>query len=129
MPWKWYTEGGKISDLLQLVTEERGLEIVLPASLLSKLEITAPTAVQRWMGDFMKRRIAFIEFMTKDLLENAKIYVKNEEDYEKKHQRPYWENGNFANKNHGKTALKRKITYLRQELLNLERMIDNGWKL
>ena len=35
-------------------------------------------------------------------------------------------NGNWMDKNHGKTAIKRKITMLRQELLNLERMIDNG---
>lgn len=34
--------------------------------------------------------------------------------------------GNYMDKNHGKTAIKRKITLLRQELLNLERMIDNG---
>ena len=36
------------------------------------------------------------------------------------------DNGNYRNKNHSKTALKRKIIMLRQELLNLERMIDNG---
>lgn len=35
-------------------------------------------------------------------------------------------NDNWCNKNHGKTAIKRKITLLRQELLNLERMLDNG---
>lgn len=34
--------------------------------------------------------------------------------------------GNYMDKNHGKTAIKRKITLLRQELLNLERMLDNG---
>lgn len=32
----------------------------------------------------------------------------------------------YMDKNHGKTAIKRKITLLRQELLNLERMLDNG---
>jgi len=32
-------------------------------------------------------------------------------------------NGNWMDKNHGKTAIKRKITLLRQELLNLERML------
>lgn len=35
-------------------------------------------------------------------------------------------NGNWMDKNHGKTAIKRKITLLRQELLNLEGMIDDG---
>lgn len=32
---------------------------------------------------------------------------------------------NYMNKNHGKTALKRKITLIRQELLNLEQMIES----
>lgn len=32
----------------------------------------------------------------------------------------------YRNKDYGKYAIKRKITMLRQELLNLERMIDNG---
>ena len=74
----------------------------------------------------MRKKLTFIEFLFKDLLENAKIHIKNEEDYEKDKKRCYWNNLNFANKNHGKTALKRKITYLRQELLNFERMIDNA---
>ena len=33
-------------------------------------------------------------------------------------------NANYMDKNHSKTALKRKIIMLRQELLNLERMIE-----
>jgi hypothetical protein len=72
----------------------------------------------------MKEKLIFIELLFKDLLKNAKIHMKNEEDYEKNPKKPYWDNGNYANKNHGKTALKRKIIYLRQELLNLERMLD-----
>jgi hypothetical protein len=76
------------------------------------------------MGDFMKEKLNFIEFLFKDLLKNAKIHVKNEEDYEKIPFKHYWENGNYRNKNNGKVALKRKITYLRQELLNLERMLE-----
>lgn len=72
----------------------------------------------------MKEKLNFIEFLFKDLLKNAKIHVKNEEDYEKSPEKPYYANGNYMNKNHGKVALKRKITYLRQELLNLERMLD-----
>ena len=38
---------------------------------------------------------------------------------------PKYYSGNYMNKNHGKTALKRKITLLRQELLNLEQMIES----
>lgn len=71
----------------------------------------------------MKKQLEFIEFLFKDLLKNAKIHVKNEEDF-KKVYKPFYQHGNYMNKNHGKVALKRKITYLRQELLNLERMID-----
>ena len=74
----------------------------------------------------MRKKLTFIEFLFKDLMENAKIYIKNEEGFERCKKGCYWNNPNFANKNHGKTALKRKITYLRQALLNLERMIDNG---
>ena len=79
----------------------------------------------------MKEKLIFIEFLFKDLMKNAKIHVKNEEDYEKKWEKykkgeiSYPCNPNFMNKDHGKVALKRKITYLRQELLNLERMLDN----
>ena len=74
----------------------------------------------------MKEKLIFIEFLFKDLLKNVKIHIKNEEDYEKNPKKPYYDNGNYMNKNHGKTALKRKITCLRQELLNLERMLDDG---
>ena len=80
----------------------------------------------------MKEKLIFIEILCKDLMKNAKIHVKNEEDYEKTWKKykngelsnyPY--NPNFMSKDHGKTALKRKITYLRQEFLNLERMLDS----
>ena len=36
----------------------------------------------------------------------------------------YMLSANWMNKNHGKTAIKRKITLLRQELLNLEQMLE-----
>ena len=62
----------------------------------------------------MGEKLHFIEFLFKDLVKNFKIHIKNGE---------YWSE-NYMNKNFGKTALKRKITYLRQELLNLERMLD-----
>lgn len=38
---------------------------------------------------------------------------------------PKWRSGNYMNKNCGKYALKRKITLIRQELLNLEKMIES----
>lgn len=69
----------------------------------------------------MKEKLTFIEFLFKDLRKNFKIYIENEEKAEKKGA---WWTENYMNKNHGKVALKRKITYLRQELLNLERMLD-----
>ena len=79
----------------------------------------------------MKEKLTFIEFLFKDFLENAKIHAENKEVHEKEWKKyregkvpcyPY--NRNDMNKNHGKTVLKRKITYLRQELLNLEKMMD-----
>ena len=69
----------------------------------------------------MKEKLTFVEFLFKDLLKNFKIYIKNVE--EAKGAGNYF-TSNYMNKNHGKVALKRKITYLRQELLNLERMLD-----
>ena len=69
----------------------------------------------------MKEKLIFIEFLFKDLLKNAKIHIENDEKAKKKGD--FWSE-NYMNKNHGKVALKRKITYLRQELLNLERMLE-----
>ena len=71
----------------------------------------------------MKKQLEFVEFLFKDLLKNFKIHIKNNEDYEKSNK-CWYDDGNYRNKNHSKTALKRKITFLRQELLNLERMLD-----
>ena len=79
----------------------------------------------------MKEKLTFIEFLFKDLLKNFKIHAENKENREKEIKRfrdgkrsnyPY--DFNYMNKDYGKVALKRKITYLRQELLNLERMLD-----
>lgn len=70
----------------------------------------------------MKEKLAFVELLYKDLMKNAKIHATNKE---KAKGAGYYFGDNYANKNYGKVALKRKITYLRQELLNLERIIDN----
>lgn len=69
----------------------------------------------------MREKLNFIELLFKDLLKNAKIHIEFQEKAKKNHQ---FFSENYMNKNHSKTALKRKITYLRQELLNLERMLD-----
>lgn len=69
----------------------------------------------------MKEKVRFIEFLFKDLMENFKIYIENEE---KSKKAGYFFTESYGNRNHGKTALKRKIIYLRQMLLNLERMLD-----
>ena len=79
----------------------------------------------------MKEKLTCIEFLFKDLLENAKKYAKNKEDYKKDRIQFkkgncafYHSDWNYMSKNYGKTAIKRKITYLRQELLNLEKLMD-----
>lgn len=69
----------------------------------------------------MKEKLTFVELLFKDLLKNFKIYVENREKANKTGNY-CWENYNQTN--YGKTALKRKITLIRQELLNLERMLD-----
>ena len=61
----------------------------------------------------MKRQLQFVTLLFEDLKENATLYLANGGD---------GLNANYMD--HGKTALKRKIIMLRQELLNLERMID-----
>lgn len=65
----------------------------------------------------MKEQLTFCTVLMDDLKKNVKLYLANGGNS--------FEDGNYMNKNHGKTALLRKITLLRQELLNLERMIDN----
>ena len=79
----------------------------------------------------MKEKLTFVEFLFKDLLKNFKIHIERDEIHEKEvkkfrnGERSYYPyDSNSMDKNCGKTALKRKITYLRQELLNLERMLD-----
>ena len=69
----------------------------------------------------MREKLNFIEILCEDLLKNAKIHMKNEEE---NNNSSYFYSKNWRSKDHGKTALKRKITYLRQELLNLEKMLD-----
>jgi hypothetical protein len=79
----------------------------------------------------MKEKLTLIELLFKDLLKNfteylgyKKVYEKEWKDHLEGRTDYYPYDGNYMNKNHGKVALKRKITFLRQELLNLERMLD-----
>lgn len=61
----------------------------------------------------MKEQMQFIRSLCSNLDESVKIYIAA--------------SGNiYQDTNLRKTAIKRQITLLRQELLNLERMLDNG---
>lgn len=66
----------------------------------------------------MKDQMQLITLLHKNLRESVFFYAENVKTH-------YYDQV-CGNKNHGKYAIKRKITMLRQELLNLERMIDNG---
>jgi hypothetical protein len=71
----------------------------------------------------LKAQIDFVEALFINFMLSAQQYIKNAEEMEKSKDRfPF--NRNWMNKNCGKYALKRKITMIRQELLNLEKMID-----
>ena len=58
----------------------------------------------------VKDRAAFVKMLHDDLQESIKQNLKNGGGH--------WDN--IGDPNCGRTALKRKITYLRRELLNLE---------
>lgn len=69
----------------------------------------------------MDKQIKFIEMLYADLIKNTKHYaeaVKND-------KRGYYCSEAYMNKNCGKSVLKKKIIFLRQELMNLANMIDN----
>ena len=65
----------------------------------------------------MKEQMQFIRALYSSLNKAVNLYLANGGTSD---------GCNYMDKNHGKTAIKRKITLLRQELLNLERMLDNG---
>lgn len=66
----------------------------------------------------LKSQVDFVESLIINFMLSVKEYMKNE-----KENTGYF-NKNYMNKNCGKYALKRKITMIRQELLNLEKMIE-----
>lgn len=62
-------------------------------------------------------QLLFLQGLIGNLIDSVAVFIANGgHDIQ---------SANYGDKNHGKTAIKRKITLLRQELLNLERMIDN----
>lgn len=65
----------------------------------------------------MRKQVQLITLLFDDLKENLMLFMANGGHS--------IGNCNWMDKNHGKTAIKRKITILRQELLNLEMMVDN----
>lgn len=67
----------------------------------------------------MDKQIKFIEMLYADLIKNAKQYAKATEN-----NSCYYHAGVFMNKNCGKSVLKKKIIFLRQELMNLAIMLD-----
>lgn len=71
----------------------------------------------------LKSQVDFVEALFINFMLSVKEYMKNEKEVETQTTR-FYENKNYMNKNCGKYALKRKITLIRQELLNLEKMIE-----
>lgn len=69
----------------------------------------------------MDKQTVFVEMLFNDLIRNMRTHIKNKKEAAKGGYA--W--ANYMNKDHGKCALKRKITYIRQELLNLEKMLDD----
>lgn len=67
----------------------------------------------------IRSQIDFVEALFKNFLSSVTEHMDNQEFVGALYDH------NYMNKNCGKYALKRKITLLRQELLNLEKMIDS----
>lgn len=67
----------------------------------------------------MDNQLRFVKYLFEDLMKNFEVHIENH-----KKGTVYWSK-NFMNRNCGKYVLKRKITMIRQELLNLERMLDD----
>lgn len=72
----------------------------------------------------LKSQIDFVEALFVNFMLSMKEYIVNENE-KSKHTECYYVGKNYMNKNCGKYALKRKITLIRQELLNLEKLIED----
>lgn len=72
----------------------------------------------------MKKQLDFIKALFNDFEEDCTAHINRNQNRGKyvKYSAGYWEN--ILDRNTGKTALKRKIVMLRQELLNLSKEID-----
>lgn len=70
----------------------------------------------------LKTQIDFVEALFINFMLSVTVHLENEKDKIAKND--HW-GKNYMNKNCGKSALKRKITLIRQELLNLEKMIES----
>lgn len=66
----------------------------------------------------LKAQVEFVDALFINFLLSVKEFMTNEKE------NPSYCNKNYMNKNCGRYALKRKITLIRQELLNLEKMIE-----
>ena len=66
----------------------------------------------------MKKQLEFVKMLFSNFAEEMATHIQIREKDGR------WSIQNYMNKNHGKHALKRKITLLRQELLNLEKMLE-----
>jgi hypothetical protein len=69
----------------------------------------------------LKAQVGFVDALFINFMLSMKEHMENEKENQGK---PSYFNKNYQNKNCGKYALKRKITMIRQELLNLEKLIE-----
>lgn len=72
----------------------------------------------------MKEKISFVQMLYNDLMTNINLYIKSVSESKENSSPYYWSPKHYMNKNYGKSVLKRKIIFLRQELLNLEHLLD-----
>lgn len=68
----------------------------------------------------LKTQVDFVEALFVNFMLSVNEHMKNKKD-----AKDDYFSKNYMNKNCGKVALMRKITLLRQELLNLEKMIES----
>lgn len=71
----------------------------------------------------LKAQVDFVDALFINFSLSIKEHMDNEKEAKTQATR-FYDNKNYMNKNCGKVALKRKITMIRQELLNLEKMIE-----
>ena len=72
----------------------------------------------------MEEKINFIQMLYNDFMQNIYLYIKSVSESKENSSLYYWSPKHYMNKNYGKSVLKRKIILLRQELLNLEHLLD-----